>query len=128
VTRLAWIVAWIAVAIWSLFAFSAYGLIDLVGGLLARNADSLASDPSAVEWLFRILNGLKSIGLTAVLLVWGVVSLLVLAIPWGLGRLGRMTVQPQPRPDTQIVYPPRPDQPVIEMPRNEPPGRAVPRR
>jgi hypothetical protein len=122
-TRLVWVLAWIAVAVWSLVAFSAYGLIDLVGGLLARNADSLASDPSAVEWLFRILDGLKNIGLTAVLIVWGVVSLAMLAVPWGLSRLGRMQTAPQPRPDMQIVYPPGAEGRAIEMPRNEPPGR-----
>ena len=81
-TRVLWVFAWIAVAIWSLVAFSAYGLLDLFGGLLARNADTLASEPGTVEWLFWITNGLKNIGLTAILLVWGLVSLAILAVPW----------------------------------------------
>lgn len=123
-TRLVWVLAWIAVAVWSLVAFSAYGFIDLVGGLLARNADSFASDPSAVEWLFRILNGLKNLGLTAILVVWGVVSLAMLAVPWGLSRLGRMqSPPPQPRPDVQVIYPPGSGRRAIEMPRDEAPGR-----
>jgi hypothetical protein len=96
-TRVLWVFAWIAVAIWSLVAFSAYGLLDLFGGLLARNADSLASDPCTVEWLFWVTNGLKKLGLAAILLVWGLVSLAMLAVPWTLSRLARRAAAPPPR-------------------------------
>jgi hypothetical protein len=82
------------VAIWSLVAFSAYGLLDLLGSLLARNADTLASDPPTVEWLFWVVSGLKNLGLTAILVVWGFVSLVILAVPWGLSRLGGRSAPP----------------------------------
>lgn len=121
-TRLVWAVAWVMVAIWSLFAWGAYGVVSLFGGLAARNADALSSDPATVEWLFWTFSALKSLGLTTITIVWGLVSLAILAVPWLLGRLAPPP-QPRPGPDTQIIYPPRPDQPVIEMPRNEPPGR-----
>jgi hypothetical protein len=96
-TRVLWVFAWIAVAIWSVVAFSAYGLLDLFGGLLARNADTLASEPGTVEWLFWITNGLKNVGLTAILLVWGLVSLAILAVPWTLSRLAGRATAPPPR-------------------------------
>ena len=96
-TRLLWVLAWIAVAIWSLVAFSAYGLLDLFGGLLARNADSLASDAGTVEWLFWVANGLKNLGLTAILVVWALVSLAILAVPWTLSRLAGRAAAPPPR-------------------------------
>ena len=127
--RLFWVLAWTAVAVWSLFALAAYGLIDLFGGLAARNADSFATDPNAVEWLFRVLNGLRNVGLAAVLIVWGAVSLAILAVPFALSRLARMQQPPpEPRPNTQIVYPPRPGARPVEMRRDEPPGRPLPPR
>ena len=89
VSRLLWVFAWIGVALWSLFAFSAYGLLDLFGGLIARNADAFAGNPATVEWLFWIFNGLKNLGLTAILVVWGLVSLCFLAVPWFLDRVRR---------------------------------------
>ena len=58
-SRLLWVFAWIAVAVWSLFAFSAYGLVDLFGGFVARNADAFGGDPELVEWLFWLFNGEK---------------------------------------------------------------------
>ena len=124
-TRVLWVLAWIAVAVWSLVAFSAYGLLDLFGGLLARNADSLASDAGTVEWLFWVANGLKNLGLTAILVVWGLVSLAMLAVPWGLSRLAARANAPPPRDPRFVEL--SPDQyRVVGAPPPEPrPGRMV---
>ena len=83
--RLLWILAWIAVAIWSLFAWGAYGLLDLFGGVAARNADIVTGHPETVEWLSWGLTTLRGLGLAAIVVVWGVVSLLILAVPAVLG-------------------------------------------
>lgn len=79
--RLLWIVAWFAVAIWSLFAWGAYGLLDFFGGVAARNADIVPGNPEAVEWLSWALITLRGLGLGAIVFVWGLVSLLILAVP-----------------------------------------------
>jgi hypothetical protein len=76
-----WILAWIGVAVWSLFAWGAYGLLDLFGGFAARNADVVTNHPETVEWLSWALMTLRSLGLGAILFVWGLVSLLILAVP-----------------------------------------------
>lgn len=121
--RLLRALAWIVVAVWSLVAFSAYGLLDLVGGLVARHADAFSPDPNVVEWTFRILNGLKDAGLTAILIVWGLVSLAILAGPWTVGRLTRPRVRVY-RPEMQTIYPPPGSgRPIVEVPRPEPPRR-----
>ena len=52
-SRLLWTFAWAGVAVWSLFALGAYGLVDLIGGLMARSADALASNPETVAWLLE---------------------------------------------------------------------------
>jgi hypothetical protein len=83
--RLLWIFAWIAVAVWSLFAWGAYGLLDFFGGFAARNADIVTGHPETVEWLSWALMSLRSLGLGAIVVVWGVVSLLILAVPAVLG-------------------------------------------
>lgn len=83
--RLLWILAWIAVAVWSLFAWGAYGLLDFFGGMAARNADIVTGHPESVEWLSWALTTLRGLGLGAIVVVWGLVSLVILAVPAVLG-------------------------------------------
>ncbi|MBD2745155.1 hypothetical protein IC232_00445 [Microvirga sp. BT688] len=83
--RLLWIIAWFAVAIWSLFAWGAYGLLDFFGGVAARNADIVTGHPETVEWLSWALMALRGLGLGAVVVVWALVSLLILTVPAVLG-------------------------------------------
>jgi ABC-type Na+ efflux pump permease subunit len=83
--RLLWIVAWMAVALWSLFAWGAYGLLDFFSGVAARNADVVTGHPESVEWLSWALTTLRGLGLGAIVFVWAVVSLLILAVPAVLG-------------------------------------------
>ncbi|MBM6578784.1 hypothetical protein ILT44_01220 [Microvirga sp. BT689] len=83
--RLLWILAWFAVALWSLFAWGAYGLLDFFGSVAARNADIVTGHPETVEWLSWALMTLRGLGLGAIVFVWGLVSLLILAVPAVLG-------------------------------------------
>jgi hypothetical protein len=83
--RLLWVFAWIAVALWSLFAWGAYGLLDFFGGVAARNADIVTGHPESVEWLSWALMTLRGLGLGAIVFVWGLVSLLILAVPAVMG-------------------------------------------
>src|SRR3712207_206257 len=83
--RLLWFVAWIAVALWSLFAWGAYGLLGFFGGVAARNADIVTGHPETVEWLSWALTTLRGLGLGAIVVVWVLVSLLILAVPAVLG-------------------------------------------
>ncbi|MET0528968.1 MAG: hypothetical protein ABW003_11620 [Microvirga sp.] len=85
--RLLWSVAWIAVAVWSLVAWGAYGLLDLFGDMAVRNADMVGGNPESVEWLAWALATLRGLGLGAIVFVWGLVSLLILAVPAVLGLI-----------------------------------------
>jgi hypothetical protein len=85
--RLLWAVAWIAVALWSLVAWGAYGLLDLFGDMAVRNADMVGGSPESVEWLAWALATLRGLGLGAIVFVWGLVSLLILAVPAVLGLI-----------------------------------------
>jgi hypothetical protein len=84
---LLWAVAWIAVAVWSLVAWGAYGLLDLFGDMAVRNADMVGGNPESVEWLAWGLATLRGLGLGAIVFVWGLVSLLILAVPAALSLL-----------------------------------------
>jgi hypothetical protein len=84
---LLWVLAWIVVAIWSLFAWGAYGLLDLFGGVAVRNADVVSNHPETVEWLSWALAALRGLGLGAIVVIWGFVSLLILAVPAAIGLL-----------------------------------------
>ena len=86
-TRLLWFFAWVAVAVWSLVAWSAYGLIDLFGGLAQRGADAVTDHPAAAGWLAWTFGWLQSLGQTATLAVWLMGSLAILAVPFVLSRL-----------------------------------------
>ena len=86
--RLLWVLAWIAVAVWSLFAWGAYGLVDLLGGLAAGNVDALTGHPGAVESLSWLARALRGLGLFAVVAVWALLSSGILALAWVLTRVG----------------------------------------
>ena len=95
--RLLWVLAWIGVAVWSLFAWGAYGLLDFFGGFAVRNADVVTGHPETVEWLSWALAVLRGLGLGAIIFVWGLVSLLILAVPAVLSLLvGRSRPEPEP--------------------------------
>jgi hypothetical protein len=85
--KLLWVLAWTGVAIWSLFAWGAYGLLDLFGGLAVRNVDIVTDHPETVEWLSWAFATLKSLGLGAIVFVWAMVSLIILAVAAVFGRV-----------------------------------------
>ena len=116
-SRVLWVFGWIGVAIWSLLCAATYGLFDLVGRLVMRNADAFSADPSTVEGIWRVLNVLHSLSTGAVLVAWAVVSLLILAVPWAIDRMigpvaGRPTARPGrvPQPGPGGVIDLAPDQ------------------
>jgi hypothetical protein len=120
--RLLWVLAWIAVALWSLFAWGAYGLLDFFGGVAARNADIVTGHPESVEWLSWALMTLRGLGLGAIVFVWGLVSLLILAVPAVLGLVfgdsGREQYReewrgPRGDPRSPGPFPPASGQPPI---------------
>jgi hypothetical protein len=127
--RLLWVMAWIAVAVWSLFAWGAYGLLDFFGGVAARNADIVTGHPESVEWLSWIFTVLRSLGLGAVVFVWGLVSLLILAVPAVLSLfLGRS--HPQPRSYDwrgPVTGSPGPGSNPTILPPSQPPVRRIER-
>ena len=85
--RLLWVLAWIGVALWSLFAWGAYGLLDVFGDVAVRNADIVSDHPETVEWLSWGFSVLRNLGRGAIVFVWGAVSLLILAIPAVIGLI-----------------------------------------
>lgn len=127
-TRLIWVLGWIAVAIWSLFAFAAYGVVDLIGTVVARNSDMFSSDPETVEWIFHAVGWARSLSGSVILVAWGVVSLAILFVPWVVGRFARRAaVAPRRRPDGIVDLGPA-DYRVIEpvTPRTGPVPRVGP--
>ncbi|SCY01835.1 hypothetical protein [Microvirga guangxiensis] len=117
--RLLWILAWIGVVLWSLFAWGAYGLLDIFGDVAVRNADIVSDHPETVEWLSWSLAVLRSLGLGAIVFVWGAVSLLILAVPAVIGF-----VLPRARPEERVF----PSQGPRGGAGGYPPGSAVPPR
>jgi hypothetical protein len=111
--RAIWILAWIAVALWSLFAWGAYALVDVFGDAAVRNADVVTGHPEAVEFLGWALATLRSLGLAAVVVVWGLVSLIVLGIGALLSRLfGRRPTHHVPEWQREVrIVPPAPEPP-----------------
>jgi len=85
--RLVWAAAWAAVALWSLIAWGAYGLVDVFGGLLAGGAGSIGVDPSAGAFVAWIISALKGLGLFAIVAVWLLVSAAILSVGFVLSKL-----------------------------------------
>ena len=123
--RMLWVLAWICVALWSLFAWGAYGLFDLFGGVAVRNADIVTGHPETVEWLSWALGVLRSLGLAAIVVVWAAISLLILGVPAILSVfLGRP--EPRGRPGNWAMQRPYPGEPGRLPP--EDPVRRIERR
>ena len=95
-SRLLWFAGWSAVALWSLFSFLAYGLVDLVGQAAMRNADLFSADPETVEWIFKSFDWLHGFSVSIVLVVWGLVSLAILSVPWIFDRVAGPALSPGP--------------------------------
>lgn len=86
-SRVLWVFGWIGVAIWSLVAFVVYGFIDLVGQAMMRNADAFSSEPETVEWIWRVMSWIHGASTSVTLVVWGLVTLAILSVPWLFDRL-----------------------------------------
>lgn len=122
--RLLWILAWIGVAVWSLFAWGAYGLFDLFGDVAVRNADAVTNHPETVEWLSWALSVLRNLGLAAIVVVWAAISLMILAVPAIIGLfLGRSHHEVRPmdwdaqRRGGQGGFTPHPGEPMRRIER-----------
>jgi hypothetical protein len=117
-SRLFWVLAWVGVGIWSLVAFLAYGVLDVIGSAAMRNADMFSSDPETVVWIFRVFSWLHGLSTSIALVVWGVVSLAILAVPWLLDRMVGRTVVVRGgtvRTGTPFARPTRVDDDVIDL-------------
>lgn len=119
--RLLWAFGWVGVAIWSLMCALAYGLFDLVGRGFMRSADSWSSSPETVEGIWKFFSVLHSFSTGAVLVVWAIVSLMILAVPWTIDRLAGPSaargVMPAPHSGAHGGYGGRFDGPgVIDLP------------
>ena len=110
--RLLWAAGWVGVFFWSLFALAAYGLVDLIGGTFMRNADAFSTDPGTVEWLFNLFGWIRGFSTSAILVIWGLVSLAILAVPWLFDRL---TVRTVPTTSSYSTQPPVGRDGVIDL-------------
>lgn len=95
--RLLWIGGWVTTALWSLFALAAYSFVDVLGRSAMRNADMFSADPETVEWIWRMFSWGRGVSVSFILVVWGVVTLAILAVPWLFDRLTRGSAGPRDR-------------------------------
>ncbi len=120
--RLVWALGWIAVAVWSLVAWSSYGLLELFGGLAARTADWVIGQPEGVEMFSWAVTALQGLGLAAIVTVWAIVSLVILAVTAVLARIAGAASRPA-HPGPAMRYDVRQDPPA--PPRRQGPPSAV---
>jgi hypothetical protein len=112
VRKLIWAFGWTGVAIWSLVSALAYWVVSAAGFVAMRNADVLSADPETVELLFNLFGWMRGFSTSVVLVVWGIVSLAILAVPWLLDRAIGRTPAPPPAAFGQG----RPGRDVIDLP------------
>ncbi|MFN4011602.1 MAG: hypothetical protein ACK4K8_16755 [Pannonibacter sp.] len=72
-----WILALVAIAVWSLVAWAGHGLLDWTTDLAAENADKVSSVPEIVEWLSWSLRSLGNASEIIVLIVWAIGSIMI---------------------------------------------------
>ncbi len=103
--RVLWFFGWAGVAIWSLFSFAVYGIVNVIGEAAMRNADMFSDDPETVEGVWKLFSWLHSLSTSVTLVIWGLVTLAILSIPWLFDRLSVQArpVGPTPRPPDGII-------------------------
>jgi hypothetical protein len=74
-----WMLAFVAIAVWSLVAWVGHGLLDWTTDLAADNADKVSSVPEIVAWLSWGLRSLGNASEIIVLIVWAIGSILIIA-------------------------------------------------
>lgn len=89
---LAWILAGVALAVWSALAWAVHALVGFAGGVAGRNADLATSDPQTVEWLFEAARLATGLGEFAVIGVWGLGAVLILLAPAAISFIARRKV------------------------------------
>lgn len=82
-----WMLALVAIAIWSLIAFAGHGLLDWTSDWAAENADKVSSVPEIVEWLSWGLRNLGNASEIIVLIVWGFGSIMIIGAAGLANRL-----------------------------------------
>lgn len=88
-----WAIVIIGAVLWTLFAWIAYGLVDSLLGWTSANAGPLASTAGAggIGGLLGQLSGLvQSVAKPAVVIVWAIGILVLLAAPAILSRASRL--------------------------------------
>lgn len=73
-----WMLAFAAIAVWSLTAWVGHGLLDWTSDWAAANADKVSSVPEIVEWLSWGLRSLGNASEIIVLIVWALGSILII--------------------------------------------------
>ncbi|MFN4144127.1 hypothetical protein [Aestuariivirga sp.] len=76
---LVWLVTGAVIALWSLLAWIAHGLVSVAGNLMASNADLIPADPLLIEWASWLASAGTGIGEWLVVAVWALVSAVLVA-------------------------------------------------
>ena len=77
---LVWVLTLTVIALWSLVAWITHGLVGVAGGLVASHAAIIPAAPILVEWASWLASAGTGVGEWLVVAVWGLVSLVLLAL------------------------------------------------
>jgi hypothetical protein len=91
-----WIVSMLCLLAWSAGAWLAYAIIDVSGDWASGNADAVTTHPETVEWLSWLARFLSGFGEVAVAVIWAAGALVLVFVPWALGKLLDRNRRPSP--------------------------------
>jgi hypothetical protein len=87
VKGIVWVIAWVCVGLWSAVMALGYWLLNALTGFAANNADKVGGDAETVELLNWFALLLQNVGEIAAVVIWAIVSLVILAIAWVIGKV-----------------------------------------
>lgn len=82
--KLIWLATFAGVAVWSLLAWAAHGLVGVAGNLASSNSDILPVPAEWIEFMSWLAILGANVGEWLVVAIWGLVSLGIV----GLGYVG----------------------------------------
>jgi hypothetical protein len=78
--KLAWTIAIIVIAIWSLLSIGSYALLNVSAEWMTQNTGLISEHPDVTGWLVWGLDLFRDVGVFVVISVWALVSIAIVVV------------------------------------------------
>lgn len=85
-SKLTWVIAIVAIALWTLLSVGGYVIVHWTAQWITLNADSALNHSEVTQWLVWAVDLLRDVGVFVLAAVWALVSIGIVLAAWALQR------------------------------------------